>query len=67
MVDVLKQNDVLKCRIYASHEVDQAKGCSCIKLNCQSFEAVEMFCYLCDTVGARRGAGDNILARTKSR
>ena len=58
---------MFKCRIYASHEADLAKGCSCIKLNFQSFEAVDIFCYLCDTVGARRGAGDNILARTKSR
>ena len=38
-----------------------------LKLNSQSLESVEKFCYLGDTIGARRGAADNILARTTSR
>lgn len=57
-----KQGDELKCCTCAIQDADTVEECQGIKLNSQSFEAVE-FCHLADTIGARRGAVNSSLAK----
>ena len=62
----LKVDSKFKCQTCINQQTDRAKDSPCIKLNDQSLEIVEKFCYLGDTVGARRGQYDSIITRIKS-
>ena len=45
---------------------DIADDCSGIKLNVQSLETVEKFCYLRDALGAREGGFDSVIIMIRS-
>lgn len=45
---------------------DIAEDCSGIKLNVQSLETVEKFCYLRDALGAREGGFDSVIIIIRS-
>ena len=49
----------------AYQETDIAEEYPCIQWNGQSLELVEKFCYADDTIVARSGALDVVLARKK--
>lgn len=61
--DRRKQDDECKCRTQASQEIDTVDQCLNVQSNGQSLEVVEMFCYLGDTIRARRGPVDSVLTR----
>ena len=61
-----KQGDELKCCCCAIQDADTVEECQGIKLNIQSFEAVE-FCYLAGTIGTRGGAVNSNLERMNNR
>ena len=60
-----KEDDDFECRTCASQETEADKNCLGIKLNGQSLEVVERFCYLSDTIGARRGAVNRVLVKKR--
>ena len=57
----MKEDNKFKCQ-----QTDIPENCPGIELNAQSLEMVETFCYLCDTIGARRGAFDSAKTKIKS-
>ena len=62
----LKEDGKFKCQTCANQQTDIAEGCPGTKLNGQSLEIVEQFCYLGDTTEARGGAFDIVTTRIMS-
>ena len=64
--DKLKEDGKFKCQTCANQQTDIAEDCPGTKLNGQSPEIVEEFCYLDDTIEARGGAFDSFITRIMS-
>ena len=64
--DKLKEDGKFKCQTCENQQTDIAEDCPGTKLNGQSPEIVEEFCYLDDTIEARGGAFDSFITRIMS-
>ena len=62
----LEKDNNFKCQASANHHTGIAEDFPGIELNGQSLKIVEKFCYLGGTTGARGGADDIVITRTKS-
>ena len=55
-----------KCQSCVNQQEDRVEVCLKTKLNDQSLEIVERFCYLCNTIRGREDAVDNVIRRIRS-
>ena len=62
----LKEDSKFKYHKCANQPTDVAEDCPGIKLNGQSLEIAEKYCYLHNTMGARGGAIDSFITRIRS-